>query len=409
MTLINEIKEGVLISWDTLRANKMRSSLTTLGIVIGVVTVTLMATAIDGMNGAFHQSISSIGADVFYVQRGSWMNRSQADWLKTQKRQPITIAQAAALERQFVNARAVVPLSDTRNSVSYKNRRSDSVRVVGTTDKFLSVSSVSVTEGRFLSQGEVDGGRPVAVIGWDVATNLFQGDSPVAKTIRIGTVAFEVIGVLDKQGSFLGAFSLDNQVFIPLRQFVNSFNSFPSVEVQVKALSLGQLNDSREELRGVMRKIRGVPPGEDDDFAINQQDNFVQSFNRVIGSIGTLGLFITGLSLFVGGIGIMNIMFVSVAERTKEIGVRKAIGAKKRTILIQFLIEAASICLFGGLIALAITWPITVVISRFMPSSMSLKVIGLALLVSLLTGVISGFLPAWRAARMKPVDALRNE
>ena len=409
MTLINEIKEGILISWDTLRANKMRSALTTLGIVIGVVTVTLMGTAIDGLDGAFRQSISAIGADVFYVSRSAWGNKSQADWMRMQKRQPITILQASALERQMVNARAVVPVTDTRSSISYKNRRSDSVRVVGTTEKFLSVSSVSVAGGRFLSQGEVDGGRPVAVIGWDVATNLFQGESPVGKAIRIGPGAFEVIGVLDKQGNFMGAFSLDNQVFVPLRQFISSFNSFPSVELQVKAPSLVQMEDSREELRGIMRKIRGLPPGEDDDFAINQQQNIFQSFNRVAGSIATLGLFITGLSLFVGGIGIMNIMFVSVAERTKEIGVRKAIGAKRRTILLQFLIEAASICLFGGLIALIIAWPMTLVISRFMPATMSFKVIGLALLVSLLTGVISGFLPAWRAARMKPVDALRNE
>ncbi|MBC8002824.1 MAG: ABC transporter permease [Opitutaceae bacterium] len=409
MTLLNEIKEGILISWDTLRANKMRSSLTTLGIVIGVVTVTLMGTAIDGLNAAFRMSISAIGADVFYVQRGAWMNNSQADWLKTQKRQPISVAQAAALERQLVSARAVVPVAGTRNSVSYKNRRSDSVRVLGTTENFVSVSSVSVTEGRFLSQGETDGGRPVVVIGWDIATNLFQGDSPIGKSIRIGSGAFEVIGVLDKQGNFLGSFSLDNQVFIPLRQFISSFNSFPNVEVQVKARSIEALEESKEELRGVMRKIRGVRPGAEDDFAINQQDNFIQSFNRVAGTIATVGLFITGLSLFVGGIGIMNIMFVSVAERTKEIGVRKAIGAKKRTILLQFLIEAASICLFGGLIALAIAWPMTLVISKFMPSTMSFKMVGLALLVSLLTGVISGFLPAWRAARMKPVDALRNE
>ena len=409
MTLINEIKEGILISWDTLRANKMRSALTTLGIVIGVVTVTLMGTAIDGLDGAFRQSISAIGADVFYVSRSAWGNKSQADWMRMQKRQPITILQASALERQMVNARAVVPVTDTRSSISYKNRRSDSVRVVGTTEKFLQVSSVLVAEGRFLSQGEVDGGRPVVVIGWDVATNLFQGESSVGKSIRIGTGAFEVIGVLDKQGSFMGAFSLDNQVFVPLRQFISSFNSFPSVEVQVKAQSLVQMDDSLEELRGIMRKIRGMPPGADDDFAINQQQNIFQSFNRVAGSIATLGLFITGLSLFVGGIGIMNIMFVSVAERTKEIGVRKAIGAKRRTILLQFLIEAASICLFGGLIALIIAWPMTLVISRFMPATLSFKVIGLALLVSLLTGVISGFLPAWRAARMKPVDALRNE
>src|SRR5439155_13525349 len=162
-------------------------------------------------------------------------------------------------------------------------------------------------------------------------------------------------------------------------------------------------------LRGVMRKIRHVPPGKEDDFAINKQEQFLETFNRVGGTIATAGLFITGLSLFVGGIGIMNIMFVSVAERTREIGIRKAIGAKRRTILIQFLTEAATICLLGGLVGLAIAYPLTLLLATFMPATMSIPIVGIALLVSLLTGVASGFFPAWRAARMNPVDALRNE
>jgi putative ABC transport system permease protein len=169
------------------------------------------------------------------------------------------------------------------------------------------------------------------------------------------------------------------------------------------------LEDAREELRGVLRKIRHVAPGDPDDFAINQQEQVIQMFNRLAGTIAAVGLSVTGLSLFVGGIGIMNIMFVSVAERTREIGVRKAIGAKRRTILMQFLIEAASICLLGGLVGLGIAFGLTLLMSRFFPASLSLPVTVLALLVSLLTGVVSGFLPAWRAARMDPVEALRNE
>ncbi len=158
-----------------------------------------------------------------------------------------------------------------------------------------------------------------------------------------------------------------------------------------------------------MRKARHVAPGDPDDFAINQQEQIIKIFNRVAGTIATVGLLITGLSLFVGGIGIMNIMFVSVAERTREIGVRKAIGAKRRTILLQFLIEAAVICLLGGLVALVLTYLLTFAVAKIMPVNMSLSVMGLAMLVSLLTGLASGFFPAWRAARMNPVDALRNE
>src|SRR5262249_28622865 len=151
----------------------------------------------------------------------------------------------------------------------------------------------------------------------------------------------------------------DNQVIIPLPQFTTEIWNWPNYTIQVKAKDLGQLEEAKEELRGAMRKIRRVPPNEPDDFAINQQDQFVKMFHRVRGTIAAVGIFITGLSLFVGGIGIMNIMFVSVAERTREIGIRKAIGAKRRNILIQFLIEAASICLLGGLIGLAIAWPMT--------------------------------------------------
>ncbi len=203
--------------------------------------------------------------------------------------------------------------------------------------------------------------------------------------------------------------SLDNEVIIPIQQFLIGYMRDPDFEIQVKVARLEELEDAKEELRGVMRKVRQLAPGDDDDFAINQQDMFIKMFHSVAGTIAAVGLVITGLSLFVGGIGIMNIMFVSVAERTREIGVRKAIGAKRRTILIQFLSEAATICLLGGLIGMLIAYLFTFLIARVLPVSMSLPVVGLALLVSLLTGLASGFFPAWRAARMNPVDALRNE
>ncbi|MEO8429533.1 MAG: FtsX-like permease family protein, partial [Verrucomicrobiota bacterium] len=208
---------------------------------------------------------------------------------------------------------------------------------------------------------------------------------------------------------FFGEFSTDNQVIIPVKEFMASFREDPDFQIQVKVTSLAQLEEAKEELRGILRKVRRVPPGTDDDFTIDQQEMFLQAFARVRAIMASVGLFITGLSLFVGGIGIMNIMFVSVAERTREIGIRKAIGAKRRTILIQFLIEAASICVLSGLVALAIAYPLTLLLAKLLPATMSLTVAGIALLVSLFTGVLSGFLPAWRAARMNPVDALRNE
>jgi putative ABC transport system permease protein len=404
-----EIKEGLAIAWDAIRANKMRSVLTTLGIVIGIVTVTLMGTAIDGMNRAFRKSISIIGADMLYVNRSAWLNHSEAEWLKSQKRRVITLEQAKEVEREMTLARAVAPVVGMNQSVRYKDRSSSSVQIMGTTDQFLTTSGFSIGVGRFMTAGEADGGRPVCVIGLDVATNLFNHESPLGKRIRIGPRSLEVIGVLEKQGSFLGMKSLDNEVIIPIQQLLIGYWRNPDFQVQVKVLNLEQLDEAKEELRGIMRKVRRVAPGDEDDFAINQQDQFITMFNSVAGTIAAVGLLITGLSLFVGGIGIMNIMFVSVAERTREIGVRKAIGAKRRTILLQFLIEAATICLLGGLVGLVITYLLTFLVARVLPVNMSLPVMGLALLVSLLTGVASGFFPAWRAARMNPVDALRNE
>lgn len=409
MNLLTEFKEGVSISWAAIRANKMRSVLTTLGIVIGIVTVTLMGTAIEGLNKAFLNNISFIGGDVLYVSRFSWFIDSHEEWLRSQKRRPITLAQVQALEKQLTMAKAVAPEAETMQPVQYKKRRSDSVRILGTTDQLLLTSSVGVGFGRFMSPAEVEGGRPVCVLGSEVATNLFQRDSPLGKKVMIGQRSFEVVGVLEKQGSFLGLISLDNQAMIPIKQFTTFFYNFPDYGVQVKAFEMTHLEEVKEELRSVMRNVRRLAPTEPDDFAINQQDQFIKMFHKLGGTIAAVGLFITGLSLFVGGIGIMNIMFVSVAERTREIGIRKAIGAKRRTILLQFLIESASICLIGGIIALSIAWVLTFVVRKFMPVSMSLTVVAIALGVSALTGVLSGFFPAWRAARMDPVDALRSE
>ncbi|HEY5043506.1 MAG TPA: FtsX-like permease family protein, partial [Verrucomicrobiae bacterium] len=269
-------------------------------------------------------------------------------------------------------------------------------------------SGLTVADGRFFTATECDGGRPVCVIGSELATNLFHGESPLGETILIDRHKFQVVGVLEKLGGFAGN-NLDSGTIVPLAQFTYLFAERPDYEIQVKVKSLALMDDAKEELRAALRRFRHVAPGEPDNFAINQQDQFLQLFHRVAGTIALVGLFITGLALFVGGIGIMNIMFVSVAERTREIGVRKAIGAKKRTILLQFLIEAACICLIGGVIALAIAWPTTLLLKKVMPVELSPLIVGISLLVSALTGVLSGFFPAWRAARMNPVDALRNE
>ena len=409
MNLLAEIREGFGISWAAIRANKMRSGLTTLGIIIGIVTVTLMGATITGLDRAFLKSISALGADVFYVQRFNWLTRTQEDWLKQQKRRPIRLVEAEALAGQLTLAAAVAPAAVDTAPVKYKNRSASDVSIVGTTEEYLFTSGVEVSQGRFISPVDAAGGRPVCVLGDQVATNLFQREPPLGKKIKIRDQSYEVIGVLEKQGSIFGD-SLDNRVIIPLKQYLGSIERDPSLDVMVKAKQLVQLDEAREELRYAMRRVRRLAPSEPDDFAVNQQDQIVAMFHRVAGTVAAVGLFVTGLSLFVGGIGIMNIMFVSVTERTREIGIRKAIGARRRTILLQFLTEAACICMLGGLIALGIAWPLTLAVRRWvLPVALSPTIVVAALLVSLVTGVVSGFLPAWRAARMNPVDALRSE
>ena len=410
MQFFKEIFESLGISLDAVRANKMRSTLATLGIVIGIVTVTLMGAAIHGLDGAFKKSISSMGADVFYISRNDWFNQTYDSWMKSQKRRSIHLREAELLSEKLTLSVAVAPEIDDQETVKYKTRKADGVEIIGTTEAYLLTSGVGIAEGRFLTAADGESSQPVCIIGSDVLTNLFKGESPLGERIKVEDQSFQVVGVLEKQGNMLG-WSLDNRVIIPIRELIADIWTRSTIDqIDVKAVDMSQLDEAREELRQTMRHIRHLRPDEGDDFAINQQDQFIALFHATTATIAIIGLFITSLSLFVGGIGIMNIMFVSVVERTREIGVRKAIGAKNRSIMFQFLIEAACICLLGGLIGLGIAWLATLAVSKWVfPTAMSGGIIAASLLVSLATGVVSGFLPAWRAARMDPVEALRNE
>ena len=408
MTLAAEFREAARIAWAALQANRMRSALTTLGIVIGVVTVTLMGTAITGINTAFRKSIAGIGADVLFIQRCSWFT-DEAGWRASRNRRPLTLQNARDVERLSTFASAVSVESQGNGTVSHGRRKARGAWVVGNNEQSLEVRGLNLAAGRWLASGDVLGSRPVCVLGSYLADRFFPFGGALGSKVKLNDMPYEVVGILETQGTFFTGQNLDNQIVIPVTRFTQDLARWPDLSIMVKVRDPASMDDATEELRGILRKLRRVPPDRDDDFAVNRQEALVSFFNRVGGTMASVGLFITGLSLFVGGIGIMNIMFVSVAERTKEIGVRKAIGAKRRTILIQFLVEAAAITLLAGVLGILIAWPLTLVVDRFLAASMPWWLVAVALLVSVLTGVISGFVPAWRAARLDPVEALRSE
>lgn len=407
--IFDEFKEGLLIAFGAIRANKMRSILTTVGIIIGILAVTLMGTAIEGLDRAFDSSISALGPDVLYVQKWPWGDVGD-DWWKIRNRKDITIEHAKAIERYSEYAKVVTPATGTITTVKYGQKFIENVVVVGTGAQLLETMGINIAFGRFFTQMEADGGRPVVAIGSDVANNLFPNENPIDKIIKLGGHAYRVIGVFEKQGNFLGAESLDNRVYIPITRFFREFKSFRGgIQIMVKAKSIEEVDNTKEEVRGILRRVRNLKPTQEDDFAINQQEMIIQIFNQIGGIIAGVGLFITGLSLFVGGVGIMNIMFVSVTERTKEIGIRKAIGAPRRTILAQFLMESAALSLMGGLIGVLLAFPFSLIIDAFLPTAMPLSIVAIAMGVSAAVGIISGFLPALKASRLNPVDALRYE
>jgi putative ABC transport system permease protein len=406
MKLWSELSENVSIALDAIAANTLRSVLATLGIVIGVVTVTLMGTAISGLNNAFKSSISQLGTDVLFVQKFEW--GPGTEWWKVRNRRDITLEEARRVEREITLAVGVSIEAQRSSTVTYRDRTARGVFTVGNTEQSVFVRGLVVREGRFFTAAEVNGGRPVCVLGAEVAARLFPHESALGKKVRIENRPFEVVGVIDRMGQFLFG-NLDNQIIVPITRFLTDLSRNPDVMLMVKVGDETMLDEADAQLRGILRKVRRVPPGAPDDFSINRQQILLDTFNRVGGTIAIAGLFITGLSLFVGGIGVMNIMYVSVVERTREIGVRKAIGARRRTILMQFLLEAAVICLAGGLLALALAYPLTLWIGRALPATLSWPVATLALSVSVLTGLAAGFLPARRAAAMNPVDALRAE
>ncbi|MCI0473878.1 MAG: ABC transporter permease [Ignavibacteria bacterium] len=408
MNIFVEIKESFIISVKAIISHKMRSILAALGIVIGITAVTLMQTAIEGINRAFESSISAVGADILYVQKFEWFGNE--DFEVYRNRRDITLQHYEFVKKYSQTSSSISPTVGSPRSVQYGSLSMENVFIIGTTDEYQRTTGMNIDEGRFFTSKESEGSYPVCLIGMDIKNGFFSSINPVGKIIKVGTYSFRIIGVIEKQGSMLGLFSLDNRVIIPISIFYKLFGTRRSISINIKAEDINNMDETKEEIRSIMRKARKIPAGGKDDFGINEQAAFKETYEQLTSLIKIIGILITSLSLVVGSVGITNIMFVSVKERTKEIGIRKAIGARRRTILTQFLIESSLICLSGGFIGLLISFPISLIIDAFvLPTAMPLWVVILGLFISLLFGVLSGFFPAYNAAKLDPVESLRYE
>lgn len=408
--IIFELREGLGIAWRAIKANKIRAALTMLGIFIGITAVVLMSTAIKGIDNSFQRGISALGSDVIYISKWPWF--SNEEWWRIRNRKNISMDDYYKFKDLVKTPRAIAPVISSIQTIKYDERRVENIFLNGSTSDYVATTNFTFDQGRFYSEIESNASRNVAVVGSEIFKKLFPRGDALDKTIKIGGVNYKVVGVLAEQGStMLGPFNPDNQVFIPIGTIFKNFVSrhFNSITINVRAQSPDMVEETRAEAESAMRKVRGLTYSEANDFSINQQEALQEQYNSVVGVIQIAGLFITGLSLFVGAIGIMNIMFVSVKERTKEIGLRKAIGAKRRSILAQFLLESSVICLLGGLIGLIVALLLSLMLNQFFPTAIQYDVVIIAILISLLTGIISGIAPAYTAAKMDPVEALRYE
>jgi putative ABC transport system permease protein len=411
VSIFHEAAESLRIAFGAVRANNSRGIHTTHGIIIGIVGVVTTMTAANGISNSFKESVSVLGSDVLYISRTPWV--FTGSFFDFRNRPNVDLKDSEKLGRALESAVAVNPTAHTSRAMKYNAETMENVDIIGTTHKQMLVSSAVPEYGRFLSAYDVQYKKRVCVIGCTIHEELFDNADPLNQTVKVGRHSYRVVGVMEKQGSagVFGGPDFDSQILIPITTFASCFGmANRNLDIAVKAPPGERLEDFEFEVIGEMRKIRRLRPTEDDNFAINKMDALVAMFNNVMGVVVLIGMLITGVSLFVGGIGVTNIMFVSVTERTKEIGIRKAIGAKQRAILSQFLIESSAICLAGCLVGLGLAYGATALINRLvMPASISLGIVLVAIAVSLGVGLVSGLIPALKASRMRPLEALRYE
>jgi putative ABC transport system permease protein len=406
----NRFLESVRAAFVTIRSNKVRALLTSLGIMIGVMNVVAMVSLISGINASVLDLFRSMGTNTFSVTKMPASNIDYMQYLEYLRRPDFTEQDAEAIEQLCPSVVAVSPQSIVQRKVKRGSESTGDLYIVGVSPEFQYVTDSEVGDGRFFAWPESERRRQAAVLGHPVKEHLFGGSDPIGKHVLIGGRRFRVVGVLEPMGEMFGQ-TMDDYVIIPFRTLNKLYGSRLTSRLSLKARSSEEIEPAIREVERVLRSRRGLRAEEPNNFEIITQDQLVEMYENLTRMTWIVMIGISAIALVVGGVGIMNIMMVSVTERTREIGIRKAVGARRRDIAVQFLVESAVLSAIGGMMGLAVASGLAKLVASAtpIPAAIELWSVALALGVSVGVGVFFGLYPATKAARLDPIVALRYE